>query len=794
MLHPEKLKQDSCVHYFITMKKNLWHFSNAPAIFLFALMQVFLPFSVLSAASPGPFLFDMGNEQSTVWKGFKRVTPENIFNSESGFGWESDQGLASQSSGITKPAFSQSRGTTDQPSVWTNEITEDAVTGTRENSFIFQAPAGDYEIYIVCGISEVVRNQFYDFTVSVGKEKKRVQFEGGQQYNSLRFHVKKGKDPLAIQFSPLSKWVVNAVMAWNPADDALVQKEIITPFEDWTYKMPPEEWAKFKLDPFTPDPEPTAGATDLKRGFIVYSRHYLECIYPYTKPGTKDINPKLSLFATPGEFEPVNFAVYPLKDLKSAKVTVSPIGPVPARDIDIRYVRYIRARPNYTTRYRYRIVPDCIQHFDRLDLTKNESTRFWLTVHIPDNAPAGTFSGKITFECSGGKVELPVTLNILPFKLKEDPSKIYGIYYGHPLDQTNGADEVSKAYFRRKAELEHADMAAHGTRNVTMSFGGQAADAQGNFNFNLDIMTEKMALWKKYNFQGPVVMSISAERIYEKHMKERYGSHLLNLKIPPEAFGREVTAMVRAIETERKKNGWPEFLYYPVDEPGRDSTSIKYMIILLKACRDAGVRTYLTANPVQKEFQPLKPYVDVWCTQPFSPDRETVLADSKARNVEYWCYPNHVGGENDHTPVTGSRMTYGFGFWRSGFKTLIPWIYSWRVGDPFNYLDGFMSDFFNHYEPDGTPIPVVMWEAYREGFDDYRYIYTLEQLISRGKASTDTEISRACSSAEKELTAIWDAISVQEKYKYDGMWAPAEFDNYRWKIAQQIISLNKVIQ
>jgi hypothetical protein len=161
--------------------------------------------------------------------------------------------------------------------------------------------------------------------------------------------------------------------------------------------------------------------------------------------------------------------------------------------------------------------------------------------------------------------------------------------------------------------------------------------------------------------------------------------------------------------------------------------------------------------------------------------------------VEYWCYPNHVNGENDHTPVAGARMTYGFGFWHSGFKTLIPWIYSYDEGDPFNYLDGYYMDFFNRHEPDGTPIPVAMWEAYREGYDDYRYVYTLESLIAEAKRGGKPAAVRAATEAEKELSGVWDAIRVQPKYKYDGLWSPAEFDAYRWLVARQILSLQEAL-
>ncbi len=169
-----------------------------------------------------------------------------------------------------------------------------------------------------------------------------------------------------------------------------------------------------------------------------------------------------------------------------------------------------------------------------------------------------------------------------------------------------------------------------------------------------------------------------------------------------------------------------------------------------------------------------------------------MLRDTRARGVEYWCYPNHVNGENDHTPVAGARMTYGFGFWRSGFRTLIPWIYSASTGDPFNYLDGFAQDFFNRSEPDGTPMPVVLWEAYREGYDDYRYIFTLEQSIAEARARGGAA-AIAAAAAERELRAAWAAIRVQEKYKHDGLWSPAEFDVYRWIVARQILALQEAL-
>jgi hypothetical protein len=187
------------------------------------------------------------------------------------------------------------------------------------------------------------------------------------------------------------------------------------------------------------------------------------------------------------------------------------------------------------------------------------------------------------------------------------------------------------------------------------------------------------------------------------------------------------------------------------------------------------------------------PYVNVWCTQTFLPDRETVLEDMAERDVQYWCYPNKSCGENDHTPVRGARMTYGYGFWRSGFVALIPWIYSSTTSDPLNYLTGSTMDFLVRHEPDGTPMPVTLWEAFREGQDDYRYVYTLEQWVARAQSSGDADAAAAAERAERELDWIWERIQVLPRYQYDGLWPAGDFNAYRWVVAEQILQLQSAL-
>lgn len=742
-----------------------------------------------------PQVFDFGTDRSEVCEGGVRVTAADAFDTAAGHGWRSTEGLRAVAKAYRERVENRSRGIAEPPPIWTHPITEDAIVGDRANAFRVRLGSGEHDVYCVLGTSDpAFRAQYFDFVVRVGGEERRVQIEGCYPFRVERFRARVGAEPLSIEFDPRSKWVASAVIAWPVADAATALDKIVGPLEDWIFRMPPEEWARWREEP-APEPGPAhdASGADKQRGFTLFTRPCLECIYPGTQPRPSECDPTLRLFAAPGEYEPANFIIRPLRDLPAARIEVGPIGPVPAASIDMRRVRYMRARPNYTVSGRYREVPDALERFEALPLRAGRNERVWFTLRIPEDAAPGLYRGEIVFRCGGATARVPVELRVLPIRLREDTSKIFGIYYRHPIDLAFEAkDDASRAHFRKKAEMEHADMVAHGTRNIVLSVYTPPADAAGNFAFRWEPLAEKLDLWKKHGFVGPVVMGINTDGVYERHMKERYGSHLRGVKAPPPAFSEEITRMVRAIEAERAARGWPEFLYYPVDEPGHGTAEVEFMVTVLKACRAAGVRTYATADPTAEVFGPMRPHVDVWCTQPFAPDRETVLSDSRARKVEYWCYPNHVNGENDHTPVAGARMTYGFGFWRSGFRALIPWIYSASTGDPFNYLDGYAQDFFNRSEPDGTPMPVVLWEAYREGYDDFRYIHTLEQLIAEAKARGGAAAG-AASGAERELRGVWDAIRVQEKYKHDGLWSPAEFDVYRWIIARQILAIQDAI-
>lgn len=742
------------------------------------------------------YVFDLGSEASPVQQGYQRISPTSRF-ADSGAGWVSAGKLEVQDQAYNQPI--DGPGGSKLPPVWTTPLSEDCIVSGEPAEFAAKVDPGKYHAWLLCGVSVRYRAQLFSFDVVSGSASVRVQFEGSYQYRDAYLDVDAGGGEAHLRLMPRSLFAVSGIVLWQDADAEHVQADIIRPEREVLDFMPPAEAAKWTLEPRVVEnsPWPAVSESDRRRGYLVHTRHWAEDVYPYTVPIAQEINPTLKAFATPGQYEPLNFIVYPFRAFGGASVTVSDLksGPatIPSSAIELRRIRYMRARPNYTVVHQYRIVPDPLMPYDPAEpLRERENARFWLTVHVPPDARPGLYRGAVTFAPEGSSpATIPIVFRVLPFRLQEDPTKLYAIYYQDPLDDwARARDPVSKAYFLRKSDWELDDLVAHGTRNVVTSLWSapEKPGQEGKFSFDFDLMQMKIDRWRQHGFRGPLVVEINAGGIYRKYTGVDLGNHIDKAAPPPAGYGQELTRMCKAIEAERVRRGWPEILYYPIDEPGSSEGAIAFMIATLKAVQAAGVKTYVTADPTLEGFAPLKPYIDVWCTQPFAPSREEILHDEATRKVDYWCYPNHVNGENDHTTVNGARMTYGFGFWRSGFSALIPWIYRYDDGNPWNYLCGSTTPFFNRTEDSGRPIPVQMWEAYRGGYDDYRYIYTLEQTIARARWQGGAP-ARAAEEAQKDLTFCWDQIRVQPKYKYDDLWEPREADVYRWIVAHAILKL-----
>ncbi|MDD2600414.1 MAG: hypothetical protein PHO37_14525 [Kiritimatiellae bacterium] len=753
-------------------------------------LSILFPTCLVVAA---PYIFDFGTTNSPLHKGAVLVTTAG----GQQVAWQAEGQCKSRVNPIEREGtLATSDGKKSLPQSYQTELTCDYIHASLEQTLAILVPAGAYKLLLLSGRAGGRAEVVWDLRVtSSDNNSAAATFAGAHELRTLYLDAVAGAKGIELTFSTRSQWLINALIVVPAAEWEQVHASTIQPILAACCVLPPEVLEKWRETPrLDTTPKPVWTPRQQQEGLAFFTRPWCEPVWPDHLPRQHEISMPARAFASWNEYEPITFTLHALKAFSTIDVRISDLintskannAAIPAEKIETRFVRYMYVRPNYTTPDQYYRAPDVLMPWQPQPLSQGENLRLWLTLRIPYGQPEGLYHGSARVRADTIELEVPITLRVLPITLQRDQSLIYGQYYHHPLrNLRNAPDDFSRAWWQAKAEAEHRDMREHGMNTVVLGLSGWLDKEDWRFQF--DWLQRDIDLARSVGFDKPIVCSFPFGALYYKYMKASTGSHLAQVQMPPDAFFDELTAMVRTIEAEARRRQWPELLYYPVDEPSVAPLSVAFMTRVLAAIkRVPNVRTYVTADPEHEQFAPLRPYLDLWCCQPFSLGRNAVMEDMRERGVEYWCYPNHIAGENDHTPTLGARMTYGFGFWQSGYRALIPWIYQAVMGDQWNYLDSNLQDFFNRTADDASPVPVALWEAYREGIDDHRYVYTLQSQIARVKASGHQE---QAASAQALLEQILTSIKVQTKYKNDGLWAPEAFDAWRWLVAEQILVL-----
>ncbi|NOX98166.1 MAG: hypothetical protein GXP30_00235 [Verrucomicrobia bacterium] len=545
-------------------------------------------------------------------------------------------------------------------------------------------------------------------------------------------------------------------------------------------------------------PEPLATSEEKKRGYILFTRPITEPIHANTHPlESERLLDGLSAFATPGEWEPITLGVYPLRDLKNFRLTVSNLtdlngNKIKSSQITIRLQTYWNiGYPRYSSRETYRRVPELLERVNVHSSPARECQRWWIQVHVPNNAKAGIYRGTVRIQDDGlGDVNhqdmtIPISLRVLGFSLQQDPEKHYSAYY-RTRDRATYKDK-DEAFYQKASANEFQAMREYGIDQFPTLYLIADKDATKISIQNEEEIKRLAASGMKGRV--PILGGNAIARIYRATTPEgKRESHWKIDKMPPPEFYTRVTKLFRDFEKDRIARGLPPMICCPLDEVA--ASHKEFGVKVFQAVHAAGIPTYITKFPTAPDALDYAPYVDVWCSQPYAIPYEKIIAQKRH---EYWSYPNHNAGERKNRLVMckGGRMTYGFGFWRSGYTTLIPWHWSWTMApDPFDYLRSLQSGCGIRIDEAGEIIPPIYWECFREGRDDARYLYTLQQAVFEREGSSDPKCQQQVQAGKALLQENWDSIQVQQRYLSDGMWPSAEFNARRWRLATMIESLH----
>lgn len=527
-----------------------------------------------------------------------------------------------------------------------------------------------------------------------------------------------------------------------------------------------------------------------KRGYALFSRPITEPVYRATHPFSKERTNGLATFTTPGEYEPLTFSFYPLRDLNNVRLVISSLksdySVIPKSSLDLRAVTYWNIRyPRYTSKSEYRAQPELLEKVNAIDLKKNVCQRFWLKIHVPFNAKPGLYKGSVTIHESGkdNAWKLPLTLRVLDYTLKRDPAKRYSVYYYSPKYQFKNL----KGNILEKARSnELSAMRSYGIDMFpTISLRTQRTkDKKIEFYLKDDKNIEKML---DLGFKGPMPVCGGMWDFYKQYVPGgKIGKHWHISKQPPnDKVYKAITAAFADLKKRVAAKGWPKMVACPMDEVSPSSK--EFAAKVLAAIRKAGVKTYTTKDPSAADASTYRKLdaVNAWCSQPFAFPYDKVMAD---KQHEYWTYPNHNAGEIKNRVIMqkGGRMTYGFGLWKSGYTTVIPWHWRWLANrdDQFDYLRGSStSGCGSRMDENQEVIPAVYWECFREGYDDLRYLYTLEDAIAKREKSANEQCRKLVLQGKQLVQEIWNSIPVKKKYLKVEDWTDENFQVRRWQIA-----------
>jgi hypothetical protein len=486
-------------------------------------------------------------------------------------------------------------------------------------------------------------------------------------------------------------------------------------------------------------------ATDT--GYHVAVKSYLDDLDPNAAPSAESLSERdLATFATPGEYEPLTFVIYAVDDLEQVNVELTELrcgeAVIPRENLELRtVVRAPQKRAYFAPPEDCSIMSRFLPAFESFDLPAGHFREIWITIHVPEDAPPGDYQGTVTVAPAGrAPTDLTLSLRVLGFKLLDPPHKKFGLYFR--------LGRFLKPEVRERTMNELADLREHGITILFPSLHVRCSqDDEGNVGFDYTQIEQGLALMREAGFQGPVFIGTGLPSLQK----------LLELEDAAletdESFLALAKQSIEGLKAVAGEFAEFDFVLTHMDEVFNQGRLPRY-IALTKAARQVpGFRFYITFHTVNERADEMRrevdPYVDIRGHHGYTFDwwlarggtcegYAQELRDSGDQGTFYY-NPNRIW----HT-TEWQRVINGLYMWVNPFMARLDWVPQPSAADPF--ADPIKADSaFVYVSPtDGvTPLPTRLWEGWREGIDDLRYLYTLERAIAEREGDKPQQAAAA---------------------------------------------------
>ncbi len=487
-------------------------------------------------------------------------------------------------------------------------------------------------------------------------------------------------------------------------------------------------------------------AAEREKGYVVFQHPTLSLLWNGHVPSREAVVSKVGCDVAPGECESIYLGVHHVGTKRLIDTWLEP-----TIDLDVKvFVRHMR-------------LPDRLVYGNVIGLlTSGQTGGFWLTICTDADTPVGVHTGNIVLIDRGPAfagswdhkpTELELEVRVRPFELPQ-PRACFGAYFTQSDDPYIGYRKrfVGDAAWRTAI---YADMAEHGLTSVDFSREKDEIEEQ----------SEGGPVHSARHLAKEIAAAV------EKGLVDRFIPVSVHTTPPAEAASQ--AAFHHYFEAEREQHGWPQLLYYILDEPRYPDHRKVRVRQRMEPYRRTPLRTITSLN--MTAAYGYGDLFDVWMI--FDGDITPELrAEAERLGAAVWTYSHTI---DKYEPIK-NRFFAGLYTW--AHEAGGNWIWAYYRNKGFNSMVWCHNAGNDMY-------PMVGYETRRDGIDDYRYLQLLEDTIAaKGENPAAVEAAAWLDELRAKLMDRCQAAIIMKPHKVtDGQpLALEQYDAIRAKAADYI--------
>jgi len=450
-------------------------------------------------------------------------------------------------------------------------------------------------------------------------------------------------------------------------------------------------------------------------------------------------NPKstINIFGAQAEIEPFQIVVTPKADLKNCTIEFTDLVHESGTSI-IEKTRFSYYPIGYVDLKRQSVTtgitgkhPDYLARQVRFDLRGGANNPVWIELDIPRTAKPGIYEGHLSLKIGNAiRARIPFQLSVWNFSL---PRK------NHLYVRSNFWLSLIKKYDRRPDDeiladyyqnLQEHRVNAFSTIDLETEIAGDSVVCYFD-EFGRKIKN----LFKNYGFEAITVGPFLGDAAGWEYRRNWMGLDPGSAK-----FERLFKQYCHKLERYLIANGWIDRCWIGYwDEPQLNDPAFDRIVRIGKIIKQTApnLKVFMTKWPTPKLFG----IVDIWCL-PFTEGafNQQDIDERRTQGDRIFVYHNdpHID-----TPLIDKRLYAWryrladidgvYAWWNLTFWQKDPYDVSFQVerkgakDDTLKPGDGVLL--YPNPAGAGPPVNSLRWEAFRQGLEDYEYLYLLERAI-----------------------------------------------------------------